>query len=117
MKSPSKVKIIDRIKSIFKLSQGEFVAPEVLENKYLQSQFIHQIFVFGRPDYSYLTAVVIPVTEKRELAGLKEKILQDFRRIAQEEKLEEYQIPRDIVISFVQFSPENGQLTGTLKKL
>jgi len=34
------VQIIDRIKSIFKLSQGVYIAPEYLEGLYGQSPFV-----------------------------------------------------------------------------
>ena len=41
------LKIIDRKKHIFKLSQGEYIAPEKLENIFIRSPFVAQIFVHG----------------------------------------------------------------------
>ena len=41
------IKIIDRAKNIFKLSHGEYIAPEKLENVYIQSSFIVQCWVYG----------------------------------------------------------------------
>lgn len=41
------LKIIDRKKNIFKLSQGEYVAPDKIEGKITQSLYIAQVFVYG----------------------------------------------------------------------
>jgi long-chain acyl-CoA synthetase len=41
------LKIIDRKKNIFKLSQGEYIAPDKIENKIAQSGLVQQIFVYG----------------------------------------------------------------------
>lgn len=41
------LKIIDRKKHIFKLSQGEYIVPEKIENAYIKSPYVEQVFVHG----------------------------------------------------------------------
>ena len=41
------LKIIDRKKHIFKLAQGEYLAPEKIENVYQRSSLIAQCFLDG----------------------------------------------------------------------
>jgi long-chain acyl-CoA synthetase len=51
------LKIIDRAKNIFKLSQGEYIAPEKLENVYIQCPLIQQVYVYGCSLQSYLISI------------------------------------------------------------
>lgn len=41
------LKIVDRKKHIFKLAQGEYIAPEKIENVYIRSDAVAQVFVHG----------------------------------------------------------------------
>ena len=58
--SPTIVRIIDRVKNVFKLAQGEFVAAEGLEIQFMESAFLNQIYIHCDSTKSYLTCVVVP---------------------------------------------------------
>ena len=53
------IKIVDRAKNIFKLSQGEYIAPEKLENVYIQSKYIAQIWVYGDSIRDFAIAFIV----------------------------------------------------------
>jgi len=59
------IKIIDRAKNIFKLSQGEYIAPEKLENIYIQSQWLAQVWIHGDSLHDFI--LIIAVLEPTEL--------------------------------------------------
>ena len=53
------LKIIDRAKNIFKLSQGEYIAPEKLENVYVKSPYVAQIWIHGDSLQNYILAFIV----------------------------------------------------------
>merc|ERR1711981_261592 len=57
------LKIIDRKKNIFKLSQGEYIAPEKIENIYIRSGACMQVFVHGDSLQALLVVLVVPDPE------------------------------------------------------
>ena len=61
------IKIVDRVKNIFKTSQGEYIAPEKLEQVYVQSEWVLQCWVYGNSlkDYTIMFVVVDPEMIKK----------------------------------------------------
>ena len=68
------LKIIDRKKHIFKLSQGEYIAPEKIENIYVNSQYVAQVFVHGDSLKSCVIAVIVPDVENVKYYALENGI-------------------------------------------
>ena len=54
------LKIIDRVKEIFKLSQGEYIAPSKLESIYSKSNYVMQICVYGDSHHNNIVSLIVP---------------------------------------------------------
>ncbi|XP_038855800.1 long-chain-fatty-acid--CoA ligase 1a isoform X2 [Salvelinus namaycush] len=126
------LKIVDRKKHIFKLAQGEYIAPEKVENIYIRSDPVAQIFVHGDSLQACLVGIVVPDPDflpgwakKKGIEGsylemcaskeLKNAILEDILRLGKEGGLKSFEQVRDISLHAEMFSVQNGLLTPTLK--
>uniref|UniRef100_A0A2K6A2G0 Long-chain-fatty-acid--CoA ligase n=1 Tax=Mandrillus leucophaeus TaxID=9568 RepID=A0A2K6A2G0_MANLE len=126
------LKIIDRKKHIFKLAQGEYIAPEKIENIYIRSEAIAQVFVHGESLQAFLIAIVVPDVEtlrpwaqKRGFDGsfeelcrnkdVKKAILEDMVRLGKDSGLKPFEQVKGIALHPELFSVDNGLLTPTMK--
>ena len=125
------MRLIDRSKHIFKLSQGEYIAPERLEDIYLRSRWISQMFIDGRSTEATVVAIVVPdeeytrknftLTNEKSFEELckndelKQLIMIDMLRLSKENKLKYYETVSNIYVHHEPFSQQNGLVTSTLK--
>ena len=54
-----KITIIDRVKNLFKLANGEYVAPEKIENVFVQSEWVLQCWVYGDSFKDHIVAFIV----------------------------------------------------------
>uniref|UniRef100_K3XB95 Long-chain-fatty-acid--CoA ligase n=1 Tax=Globisporangium ultimum (strain ATCC 200006 / CBS 805.95 / DAOM BR144) TaxID=431595 RepID=K3XB95_GLOUD len=123
------LRIIDRKKNIFKLSQGEYVAPEKIEGVYLKSQYVAQIYVHGDSLQNYLVGVVVPDQEiiatwaatqgksvdKIEPSELQKLIFDDMEVVGKAAKLFRFERVQKLHVHNGIFAVENDLLTPTFK--
>ncbi|XP_014870225.1 long-chain-fatty-acid--CoA ligase 5-like [Poecilia latipinna] len=126
------LKIIDRKKNIFKLAQGEYIAPEKIENVYVRCGPVAQVFVHGDSLQSSLVAIVVPdadvlpgfakslgiqgsIEELCKSTEVKKAIITDMTKLGREAGLKSFEQVKDVHLHPELFTIENGLLTPTLK--
>lgn len=115
------IRIIDRRKNIFKISQGGYIEPEKIERICLESGIFREFLVDGDGLESYLVGVGVPNQEKIEQIGeelkvegsyeklcenelVKEKVLKELEMLSKARQLANFEIVRKIHLEKESFS-------------
>ena len=133
------LRIVDRVKNLFKLSQGEYVAPDKVQLILINSNYINQIFLDGESKYNYAIALIYPelnecikfLKENKKMGEIdydkisyddlcgnkkmEDEIVKDCDIIGRKSGLKGFELPKKIRIINEPFSPNNGLMTNTLK--
>jgi len=131
-------KIVDRVKEIFKLQQGEYIAPTKLEAVYSRSPFVSQICIYGNSTQNFIIAIIVPKKDKileflrqkgkatnndtidvvqkflndKELAN---EIIADLDKLAKANKFNGLEKVKNLLLSDIEFTIDNNLLTSTMK--
>ncbi|KAK9364600.1 eukaryotic long-chain fatty acid CoA synthetase (LC-FACS) [Lipomyces kononenkoae] len=135
-----RVSIIDRVKNFFKLAQGEYIAPEQIENIYLAGcELVSQVFVHGDSVQTFLVGIVginpdtvapfvskllnrnISPDDLDQLAvaasdrKVREAVLREMDRIAKKANFQGYERVKNLVLKIDPFNFDNDLLTPSMK--
>ncbi|KAI8872905.1 acetyl-CoA synthetase-like protein, partial [Ramicandelaber brevisporus] len=134
-----RLRIIDRVKNLVKLSQGEYVALERVENVFVGHPVVAQMLLYGDSLKSFLVSVIVPdeealrafVAEKVPVLGsaqnamgfaqlcqhplVRDAVVSDLGVWGRRAGLNGYEVPRNVHLTTEPFTPENAILTPTLK--
>jgi long-chain acyl-CoA synthetase len=124
------LKITDRKKEIFKTSGGKYIAPQVMENKFKESNFIEQIMVIGENE-KFPAALIVPVmayiqewanrkgikydniTQLIESVELKNRIMEEVN--IYNEFFGDWERIKKIELIPTEWNVNSGEMTPTLK--
>lgn len=122
--------ITERIKDLFKTSNGKYIAPQVIESRLGEDRFIEQVAVIG-DRRKYVTAIITPAFEAlKEFANERHIQYSDIEELVKhadvkamvqqrletlQEGLANFEKIKKFTLLPRAFSMETGELTNTLK--
>lgn len=124
------LRVIDRVKEIFKLSQGEYIVPAKLESVYYKCKYVKQIMIYGNSNMNHIIAIINPDMERcsqdlgvsieelkkdEENPKLKDLIRKSLEENASEAKLNGLEKVKYMILTFEGFTVNNGCMTPTMK--
>jgi len=123
------LKITDRLKNMLVTSLGKNIYPTQLENNFLKSPRIEQIFIIGDKQ-EFVTAIIVPAKDEAIEKGIDARIFEDKNIFVENdqlrnwlmedvkkynENLAKFERVKDFLIKRTPFSIEDGDMTITLK--
>ena len=136
--SRGRFRIIDRVKNVFKLAQGEYISPERIENVYLSHlNFLSQAYVHGDSEQTFLVAIfgvmpeifapfagkvlgkTIAATDLQAVAAackdakVRAAAVKELERVGKKNKFAGYERVRNCYLYLEPFTIENELLTPT----
>ncbi len=122
--------LTERLKDLFKTSNGKYIAPQAIESRLGEDKYIDQVAVIG-DSRKYVTAIIVPAIEAiKEYARRKqiqyhslEELLRNSQIVdmfskridALQEGLASFEKIKKFTLLPREFTMENGELTNTLK--
>lgn len=134
-----RLQIVDRVKNLIKLAQGEYIAIEKVESIFASLPIVQQVWLYGDSLQPHLVAVAVPqpdtfATFVRSVTGqnvsqddtaaldsacsdpkVVEAALREFIKLGKRQGLGSLEQMRALKLRMEPFSPENGLMTPTLK--
>jgi len=120
----------ERIKDLFKTSNGKYIAPQMIESKLIVDKYIDQVAIIA-DQRKYVSALIVPDYHLlEEYARSHQIVFTDLRDLCQNEKIHEmlmeridtlqqqlaqYEQVKRFTLLPHPFSLERGELTNTLK--
>lgn len=122
--------LTERLKDLFKTSNGKYIAPQAIESRLGEDKYIEQVAVIG-DKRKYVTAIIVPAIEAVKEYARKKKIQyrnleelvrnSEIRRLieqrieAMQEGLANFEKVKKFTLLPREFTMESGELTNTLK--
>ncbi|MDD3077588.1 MAG: long-chain fatty acid--CoA ligase [Paludibacter sp.] len=125
-----KIVLTERLKDLFKTSNGKYIAPQEIETRLALDKYIEQVAVIG-DERNFVTAIIAPSIEALKEFAKKKKLLfsndEDLIKLPEiyqlitdrikerQQGMANYELIKKFTLIKKGFSIETGELTNTLK--
>ena len=107
--------VTGRLKEQYKLENGKFVIPTIIENNLTLSPYIKQIIVYGE-NKPYNIALIVPEKDKLNeenllTIDLDQFYIDEIKSISKNKNIKNYEVPKKVILLDEEFTLQNNLLT------